>query len=162
MSKSLDFCKWVAEERSNYGDRDFSLAYEHDAKEVFDGYLHGSTHLKIGGIDDDDQDIEIEITLEFNPEADFHYCTSSSSCHDGSLLLLSECVESCVQNVVCLRTYDKTVGEPKNGDHIKYTIGNFIIINEYDTEKFATKEKPWLMERTTVMLPLVMTKIKEN
>lgn len=161
MSKSLDFCKWVAKERSNYGDRDFSQATEYSAKEIFHQYMNGETEIKLTGKDDDGE-FSIDITVEFNPDADFHYCTSASSCHDGSLLFLSQCIEKCVYNVIGLRTYDKTVGEPQSGDHIKYTVGNFVVINEYDTEKFATEEKPWLMERTTVMLPLVMTKIKEN
>lgn len=160
MSQSLDFCKWVAKERSHYGDRDFSKAYEQDAQSVFEQYTHGMTKYQLSGTKDDGTSVAIIVELDFNPNADFEYCTSASSCHDGSLLFLAQNLEECSMNVIQMRTYNKNVGEPQNGDHIKYTIGNFVVVVERDTERFRTDEKPWLTERTTVMLPLVMTKIK--
>ena len=56
--------------------------------------------------------------------------------------------------------FDKQMQPPHNSDTIEYTIGNFIILNEYNNKSFSN-DNPHLCSRTTVLLPLKY-KIKEK
>ena len=98
--------------------------------------------------------------MVIDPDADFEYFTSSSSIHDGTLLFIKECADNCVCKIVSGQTYNKKIGPPKDGDTVHYTVGNLVVLSEYDMDetKFATKDKRWLHERTTVLLPIKMWK----
>ena len=62
----------------------------------------------------------------------------------------------CVENIINLKTYFKSVEIPKDlSEHtIIYTIGDFVLVSETDREKFKTEDKPWLDCRFTAMLPI--------
>lgn len=92
------------------------------------------------------------IKVVFDPDADFHYFDMSASVHDGTLYFVYQNIENVVKKVVAGGTYYKLSGSPKTGSFITYTVGNFIVINE--TGNFGSPKKPWLHEKTTVLLPI--------
>ena len=77
--------------------------------------------------------------------------TCSSLIHDGTLLFVSNAISDCIKNVVRAQTYDSRKGPHKS--HVKYTLGNLVVLNEYNKD-FASPDKPWMIERTTVLLPI--------
>lgn len=160
MSKSFDFCKAAAQNtyRSSYADRSWDNAVEdYETEAVFDEFLRGIRSFHIKGKTDQGDEISFEVSLSFDPNADFDYFTSDSCIHDGTLTFIRGAMDKCVRNVCFARTYNKNVGEPKSGDSIKYVIGNFVVLNEYDGQ-FVPIDKPFMRERTTVLLPLKMMK----
>lgn len=162
MSGSFDFCKTVARDasRSSYADRSWSNAVEdYETEAIFDEFLHGIRNFSLDGKADDGTDVCLDVGISFNSSADFNYFTSESCIHDGTLLFVREMMDRCVQKVCLASTYNKNVGEPENGDSIRYVVGNFIVLTEYDGD-FVPAERPWLRERTTVLLPLQMKKVK--
>ena len=40
---------------------------------------------------------------------------------------------------------------------VEYIVGNFVVLIEYDGD-FVPADKPWMRERTTVLLPIKMIK----
>lgn len=160
MSNSLEFCKRIAQNpaRSTYSDREWSNAIEKlDTKLLFDEILNGDYKYRCTSYVDHDR-LEFDIEIEFNTDADFDYFTSETIIHDGSLCFAIELMNRCVHNVVCGRTYNKNIGEPERGNHIKYTVGNFVFLNEYDGD-WVPSDKPWMRERVTVLLPLKYEKL---
>lgn len=156
MSKSLEFCMAIASDpqRSGYAGRDWSKSIEMDSVGFFDRFLNGERNLTMTGTDECD-DIHVDISLLFDKDANFDYFTSCSYTHDGTLLFITEMMSKLVEKVCCAITYNKTLRAPKSGDTVEYTVGNFVILNEYG-EQFAPEDKPWMRERTTVLLPLKM------
>ena len=72
------------------------------------------------------------------------------------MLFVYENIESCLNKILSLQTYDKNVGLPNDANNCNYfyTIGDIVVVNEYGMQ-FATDEKPWMQQRTTVMIPIV-------
>lgn len=156
MSNSLTFCKSIAadESRSTFSDRDWGCAKElTDTESLFDKYLHGARQLCCKG-DVNGEKISLNVSLTFDDNSDFEYFTSESFIHDGTLLFIVNSIERCIQKVCSVQTYDKRIGKPEDGDCIKYTIGNFVILNE---NKIGLSKLPWMNTKTTVTLPLKMT-----
>lgn len=153
MSKSLDFCQTVAGDisRSSYGDRDWESATElFETEAIFDNLiLHGARHFNIEGISGREK---VNVKLLFNCDAEFDYFTSESIIHDGTFAHIIEAMRRCVQKVCYCQTHYKG-REPVSRDNIEYTVGNFVILNEYDGD-FVPPDKQWMRERTTVLLPI--------
>lgn len=124
-------------------------------KEVFDAIIHGERECSILAKDEDENVIKFDVELVFDPNAELEYFTSNTCIHDGTLLFIQELMEECVKNVAYCATYNKNGRKPESGDTIKYTVGNFVVLNEYDGE-FVPSVHPWLRERTTVLLPIKM------
>lgn len=142
MSKSLDYCRAVAADknRSKCAGRDWNKAVEVESKPFFEQYC--STDF-----------LPVTLDLELDPEADFQYFTSASCISDGTLRFTYDLFKTCVQRVFNLQTWNKNISPPKNGDRVKMTVGNFVMLDEYGQE-FAPEDKPWMTNRTTVLLPL--------
>lgn len=160
MSKSLEFCKVVAanKSRSSYSDRDWDRAVEEvETEAIFDEFLHGARNFRLEGKTDGENEISFNVSISFDDDADFDYFTSDSCIHDGTLLFIRDTMNRCVRKVCLAQTYNRSIGEPKSDDSIKFIVGNFVILNEYDGD-FVPVDKPWLGERTTVLLPLKMIK----
>lgn len=160
MSKSFDFCKSVAQDasRSSYIDRSWDTAMEDlETEAVFDEFLHGARIFYFEGKVDGETEANFNVEISFDANADFDYFTSDTCIHDGTLYFIREAMNRCVRKVSLAQTYNKNVGEPQNGDSIKYVVGNFVVLNEYDGD-FVPTDRPWLRERTTVLLPLKMMK----
>lgn len=155
---SLIFCKKVATDptRSSYTDRDWSNAREVYSKTTFENYIVFNKKTLIKIQDKNGNTMERTVIFKFNPNADFEYFTSASTIHDGTLLFELDCIKQCMINVLTATTYFKgNKSELRNDSMFIYTIGNFVVVNEFDESKFATTEKPFLQQRTTVMLPLI-------
>lgn len=123
-----------------------------NTEEFFDCAFEGRVFC-ISGVDEIGKYVTRNIEIVFDKNADFEYFTSDSCTHDGTYYFVMECMYNCAKNVVTGSTYSTSKKEPFDGCKIKYTIGNFVVLNEFD-DKFRTDEKPWLQERTTVLLPL--------
>lgn len=160
MSKSFAFCKAAAQntDRSSYADRSWDNATEvYETEAIFDEYLHGARHFSLKGKVDGETEICFNVSISFDDNADFDYFTSESCVHDGTLYFIREAMDRCVRRVCLAQTYNKNTGAPEHGDNIRYVVGNFIILTEYDGD-FVPADKPWMRERTTVLLPLKMMK----
>lgn len=149
MNNSLEFCIKTATDptRSNLLDRDFSKVFEMPMKDITKLFKDNNTCIrKIGNT-------TLEIT--YDPEADFQYYTTSTSRHDGTSIFVANNMVKCLEKVLYAQTYYAPAGIPKNldGATLYYTIGNFVVCNEYG-EQFAPKDKRWMQQRTTVMLPI--------
>lgn len=162
MSNSLKFCQEIASDpkRSGYFNRDWSKAVELNSEVFFKNVVGNLREWEIKDTLKDELEKTITINLTINPEADFDYFTSSSSIHDGTLLFNYENIIKCICNVVTGSTYNKKLGEHNNGDIIYYTVGNLIVLDEFDKDgnMFVSEEKPYLRQRTTVLLPIKMKK----
>lgn len=163
MSYSLEFCKKVVSDplRSNYTDRDFRNAKEFKDTELFfdKALLHGRRKLHLEHNKDEKYYVDAEFT--FNSDAEFDYFTSSASIHDGTLMFEYKTMCECVVNICCCATRYKKYADVEWGDKVKYTIGNFVILNEYDGT-FCKDKDPWKRQRTTVLVPLKMEIEKSN
>lgn len=160
MGKSLDFCRKIASDsmRSTYSDRAWNTAVEFiGAEAFFDGVLKGNREFRLDGTDNNGIDVAVNVKIQFDADADFDYFTSAQRIHDGTLFFVSSALLECVDKIITASTYNKNIGAPQDGDTIEYTVGNFVCLSEY-SEKFAPLDKPWLRERTTVLLPIKMTK----
>lgn len=158
MSESFEFCKTVAQDvsRSSYADRSWDNAMEcFETEAIFDNSLHGTRRYILKGMIDDETEISFNVDLSFSADSDFDYFTSASCVHDGTLYFINDMMNELVEKLCLAKTYNKNVGEPQNGDSIKYVIGNFVVLNEYDGD-FVPADKPWLRERSTILLPLKM------
>lgn len=157
MGSSFDFCK-AQVSRSGYANRSWDNACEnYETEAVFDEYLHGARNFMFEGMVDDVVDICFNVSISFNSNADFDYFISESCIHDGTLTFIREAMDKCVRKVCLAQSYYKPVGEPKSGDSIQYVVGNFVVLTEYDGD-FVPVDNPWMRERTTVLLPIKMTK----
>lgn len=163
MSKSLKFCKEIASNpnRSSYSDRDWSKAVESmDTEAYFDKVLEGRRNVVITAKDNEDKPVSIKIKYDFNKDANFDHFTSESIIHDGTLLFVQDTINACMKKVLYGLTYNKEMQPPHDSDTIEYTVGNFVILNEYNNKSFSD-DKPYLCSRTTVLLPLKY-KIKDG
>lgn len=155
MSMSLDFCIATASNplRSGYSDRNWNKAKEVESKPFFDAILNGERNLVVTGKDESGENIHLNVSLSFAKDTNFDYFASDSHIHDGTLVFTKSLIYNLVKRVCCCSTYNKKLREPKAGDKVKYIIGNFVILNEYDGD-FVPNDRPYMRERTTVLLPL--------
>ena len=102
----------------------------------------------------------IEIQVKYDPDAEFEYFTMERCICDGTLFFFYELVATALNNVFTFVTYNKAK-LPSDYDNnpfaykLKYIIGNPVIAIEHGKE-FATEEKPWMLDRFSVMLPIKM------
>ena len=159
MGKSLEFIKNRIESENVYGfeDTGFESLTEYNSRDAFKSFYIFSddkTETKlIYKLGDDKADLEVDIV--YNPDADFEYFTMECCRCDGTLLFIQELMEKCVEKIIRFKTYnkDKQLPADLSGHKITYTVGDFVVGTEYG-EQFSTKEKPWMLERFTVMLPI--------
>ena len=164
MSRSFDFVKARAGDPSVSGlaDRDFSHASEVDAAPIFYAVLNLPRQYDLTGRDINGDKVLFHVELVVDPDADCEFYTHESSTHDGTLVFIHELINQCARKIASLGTWDKRVDQPKYGDTVRVTTGNFLVLNEYaDSGKaFGDNIKPWMCMRTTVCLPLKTEIIK--
>lgn len=138
MSKSLDFilerCK---DPQSPYYDRKWQDAIRLP--------VTGDLFNSLFGVTADN------VSVRYDPDAEFEYFVSSSSRHDGTLLFELETM-GIVANKICSGA-SYFAPTPPLSDRKTYIIGDLVLLNEYG-EEFGTQEKPWMRMRTTVCLPV--------
>lgn len=123
-----------------------------DGKNVYTRFLNITTVTGSAG--------DIEIQVKYDPDAEFEYFTMERCRCDGTLFFFYELVAKVLSKVFTLGTYNKKkVPSDYNNNpfayKVKYTIGNLIATIEHGND-FATKEKPWLLDRFSIMLPIAM------
>lgn len=99
----------------------------------------------------------------YDPNADFNYFATSKRIHDGTLLFVYKTFADLYNSVFTCCTYNKEVIEKlkmheKNPNfykkyHFKYTVGDIVCGTEIDGD-YVPKDKKWMRERTTAMLPI--------
>lgn len=152
--KDFDFCVTRASDKniSSYYDRNWQDSVPMDSESLFDEHLHGCRTLKVSGKDINNNYIEFEVNIKFSSDDDFDYFSSDSCIHDGTLMFVKDCCDRVISKICTGNTYPLVGLPPRNGSKIEYTVGRFVVLNEYG--EFGTEEKPWLRERTTVILPI--------
>lgn len=156
MGNSLDYIKYrVLERKDTNLDIAFDNVFEISPKKFLKLDEHNQVSIVLKDTSANPKgDINVKVT--YNPNADFSYFTTSSSIHDGTLLFVYKNIEDCLVKILTLQTYDKKIGLPKDviNSNYFYTIGDIVVVNEFD-DRFAPAEKPWMRQRTTVMVPIV-------
>lgn len=162
MGKSLEFIK----ERIRSGETNGMENNKYDwmKEQIPFEVLKESLKLAITGSILCDQTFEynilnkgtLNVKLIYNPDVEYDYFTMQRCSSDGTYAHLYELMGICVENIINLKTYFKSVRIPKDlSEHtIIYTIGDFVLASETDREKFKTEDKPWLDCRFTAMLPI--------
>lgn len=155
MSKSLEFCKVRASNPniSCWSDRNWDDAKELDVLPFINECLGDRRHYELKGLYLDDKELQYKISLTIDPDGEFDYFTSDSFISDGTLLFVGEAIHKLINRVLMLRTYNKDYGIPENGCNVCYTIGNIVILNEFDGD-WVPEDKKWMDMRTTILLPL--------
>lgn len=95
------------------------------------------------------------IVIEYNPDADFAYFTMQRCNCDGNYIFFQDLMAECLNKMINLKTcnVNKTIPKDLTGYSIIYTVGDFVLAEEFGDE-FVTKEKPWMQSRFTAMLPI--------
>lgn len=156
MGKSLDYIKYrVLEQKNTNLDITFDNAFEVSPKQFLKFDENNQLSLVLQN-DDANPQFDIRVKVTYDPDTNFKYFTTSSSIHDGTMLFVYENIEDCLKKILSSQTYDTSVGMPKDANNCNYfyTIGDIVVVNEYG-RRFATDEKPWMQQRTTVMIPIV-------
>lgn len=115
-----------------------------------DGILKYSHELKGGGL--------INASIVHDEDEDFQYFIAEEYICDGTISFHFSLYKEVLEKLYYLKTFFKK-SAPKDLEEnpckydIKYTVGDFVLCSKVSDE-FATKEKPWLKERVTVMLPV--------
>ncbi len=146
MSKSYDFCIKRASDLkfSRYSQLDWTKAKEFSYESLCIPLIPDGEYQ----VDNDN----ILLNVKYNTDANFQYFTSAQFIHDGTLLHISLGVQKLINSIYTAATYNKAIGEPNSNKICSYIYGNPVILNEYGD--FGTENKPWLCERTTILIPI--------
>jgi len=102
-------------------------------------------------------DGEMNIIINYDPDAEFEYFTLESCVCDGTSVFMLNLMEKILFKLFQYQTYNNST-VPKDlkkniwSYNLKYSVGNFVLNNEYGD--FGTEEKPWMNSRFTAMLPI--------
>ena len=156
MSKSIDFCKQRAQE-NGFKFLPNAKFTETNSYEVLKTMLN-EPDKDISKILNKGLKIADNVKVIYDPEADFDYFTNFQCRNDGTLLFTLQAQQEVLLNVMNLKTHctskvpDDFV-ENFEKYRVTYTIGNVVNVCEHSNE-FGTKEKPWMTQRDTAMLPI--------
>ena len=169
MGKSLDFVRSrIASGVCNGMENNkYESMQELDFLEVLENYQHNVIfdeenvcHYILDASTDTNLTGKLEIQIKYDPDPEFEYFTMERCRCDGTLFFFYELVATVLNKVFSLETHNKEK-VPSDYDNnpfaykVKYTIGNPLIAIEHG-EEFATEEKPWMLDRVSVMLPIAM------
>lgn len=99
-----------------------------------------------------------EISVKYNPNAQFDYFSTESCRCDGTLLFAIEMCKKIFNKILVgqscyIPKKPKDIEKNPYNYDVYFEVGNFVFAEEYG-EQFTTKEKPWMKSRFTVMLPI--------
>jgi hypothetical protein len=157
MGKSLEYIKKRIEEGScnNMSIEEFQNMYELSYKSYF---LEGRGDYHIVGIKKDSEEIFADVTYE--PDAEFDYFITETCICDGTLIFVKDLMTKILQKIGQFGTVyaPAIVGitEDNINDYVfHYHVGDFVV-NSYIIEP-TDKDKPWMCDKFTVMLPVKFT-----
>lgn len=167
MGKSLEFVK----ERITSGQcngmegNKYESMIEYDTRELFKNthYSKDNDSILANVSYNKDNKHYFNVIIKYNPDADFEYFTIQRCVCDGSFVFFQDVMCDCVNKLIHLKTCNVNKNIPKDltGYYIVYTIGDFVLAEEFSGE-FATNEKPWMNSRFTAMLPIKFEVIKDG
>jgi hypothetical protein len=157
--KSLDYIKQrIKEGTTDLSDCDYETMVEVNTVDIFEK-MYESRGLETG-ITVGTKDNEVA-NIYYNPNAEFNYFTMSRNVNDGTLIFDFETMQDVLCKVLSCSTYNKAVlpeipndEEYFNKHYFQYTVGDIVLCQEYDSNKFSTNEKSWFTRRTTALLPI--------
>ena len=155
MSNSMSFWKDFVKKHPDTGHSNIpdNAVYERKSEPFFRGF---EKELDFNGFDVEydcysGKHKKQHVVIKFDPEAEYDTVCAEISVHDGTLYFTYELIEKVIKHFSSANVYTWQKGSPESGSNITYTVGDFIIINE--SGSYGTAEKPWLREKTTVVLP---------
>lgn len=170
MGKSLDFVRnRIASGVCNGMENNkYEYMQELEFLDVLENYQHNVTfddrnvcsRIILNATTDANLKGDLEIQVKYDSDAEFEYFTMERCRCDGTLFFFYELVATVLNKVFTFDTYNE---EKIPSDYasnpfaykVKYIIGNPVIAIEHGKE-FATEEKPWMLDRFSVMLPIKM------
>ena len=172
MGKSLDFVKQriATGECNGMENNEYDTMFECNLLENIEN-TYGSFLWK-GDICNyvlDTLEGSTEITIKYDPDADFEYFTMERCINDGTLYFFEDLFFKVINKLYGVqdnRTYNikkapsDFLTNPFNYD-IKYTVGNFVCSTENFCD-FSIGSEPWMRSRFTVMLPIKMEFVRKE
>lgn len=167
MSKSLEFVKEriVSGQCNGMENNKYKFMIEQNTPYIFKAFhfFKGNDTSKTMKVAIKNSKTLFNIVIEYNPDADFEYFTMQRCNCDGCYIFFQDLMAECLNKMINLKTcnVNKTIPKDLTGYSIIYTVGDFVLAEEFGDE-FATKEKPWMKSRFTVMLPIKFEVVKNE
>ena len=160
---SLEFVKQrIADGLTGMNLDDFESIGEYNTLEILSEYLDKNGEYK--AIFTENGFEKFTIILKVDTDANFDYFTMKSCRCDGTMMFYNQLMVDCLNTILSCGTYPKNIEIPEDLSNktFIYTVGNFVLGDEYDEHKFGTEEKPWMYSRFTAMLPIKFEIIGED
>lgn len=114
----------------------------------------------------DNENKSFTITLNYDPEAEFQYFSTSQCICDSTLIFEIDNTVNIIAKIFKCETYYSPIAPDDFEEYpwrydLVYTVGNFVNGMEINDE-FAPKDKPWMRCRFTAMLPIKMEFVRNN
>lgn len=174
MGKSIEFVKerikngycsdFTIDELNNVYEINFIDILKSVFSDLKEDLHNNKITLMVDGTDINGRYGKRDVSITYNPDANFEYFTTECCVCDGTLYFQAELINKVLRKVLSSSTYNNRKSN-YNDDYpfdydIEYEVGNFVINTEYGD--FGTEEKPWLHARFTVMLPLTFNAVKKE
>ena len=169
MGKSLDFVlNTIKSGRCNgMNIKDFQKSYEHCFGDMFQYIktdsgeqvaVDNTLKLNISGNIEDLKNLNMNVTIVYDPNTEYSYFTTEVCTCDGTLAFMDQLMFKILDKLMKVGTYDSSIAPKDFEKHffdydLIYTVGDFVLNEQYG-EKFATKEKPWMESQFIAMLPI--------
>ena len=132
MSKSLDYCICnVPEELAN---RPWENAKEWNSEKFYDMATDSNRHFKAIQLS---TGREIDVEINFDPDAEFQGFISDGGVHEEKAIFFTSSAENCIEKITDVNKAEPDLKE----DHVTYTVGNFVVLNEFKQEGFISDRK---------------------
>lgn len=162
MGLSLGYIKSrIASGNTGLSDLKFDSMFELDTTSLIN-----NANTLVGGLDVKSNDGILIAKIHYDDNADFNYFSMSRCICDGTYLFAVDTAREVLLRVLTCQTYNVDIlQEPVlktfNDYYMRYTIGNIIVCTEHSDE-FAPKDKKWMRERVTALLPIKFELIKKR
>lgn len=157
MGKSLEYIKKRIEKGNcrNMSMEEFQDMYEMPFKSYF---FEGHGDYMIIAVRKDSNEVLADLTYE--PDAEFNYFITETCVCDGTLMFMTDLMANILKKIRRLQTcYAPAIAEitADNVDNynLHYFVGDFVA-NSYIIEP-PDKDKLWMCDKFTVMLPVKFT-----
>lgn len=166
MGKSLEFVKEriASGQCKGMENNKYEFMIEQDIREIFKSInctKEGTILADVPYLKGDKP--YFNVIIKRDPNANFEYFTMQRCNCDGTFVFFQDLMSECIDKMIHLETcnVNKTVPKDLTGYSIVYTVGDFVLAEEFGDE-FATKEKPWMKSRFTAMPPIKFEVIKDG
>ena len=167
MGKSLEFVKEriLSSQCNGMENNKYEFMIEQNTPYIFKEFqfFKGNDTSKTMKVGVKNSKTLFNIVIEYNPDADFEYFTMQRCNCDGSYIFFQDLMAECLNKMINLKTcnVNKTIPKDLDGYSIIYTVGDFVLAEEFGDE-IATKRKPWMKSRLTAMLPIKFDVVRKG